>query len=87
MKKERKRFRVNAVVSVTAANPTETYIVSKKLHVEYIKTQHEKNKEEIIKISSEIEVKHYFIKVFGKLMEITEADVERLKESYTIIIK
>lgn len=78
----RKRFKVSRVCS------SDNYKESKKLHKEYIQNFHNTHIIEIESISSSIVIKpKYYISCFGKLMEITEVEAIRLKESVKIIIK
>lgn len=66
---------MNAVAS------SNNYCVFKKVKREYLVEQHEKNKDEIIKIVANIHVKMPYTIVFGKLMPLTieEANTTTLK--------
>ena len=63
---------------------SENYEVSRKLHIEYIKEFH---KEHIVEIEKYIlEEKRYYVSVFGKLVEISETEALRIKDSVRIVI-
>lgn len=67
----RKRINLNAICS------SNNYKRSRKLHEQYVH-----------KITIKAEIKHqYYIKVFGKLMQITEIEAKRISSSIEVIIK
>lgn len=67
----RKRINLNAICS------SENYKRSRKLHEEYIH-----------KVTITTKIKHqYYIKVFGKLMQITEIEAKRISSSIEVITK
>lgn len=73
----RPRFNRNRIAS------SDNYEASRKNHVEFIKEQHEKNKEEVEIISASLIVKRVrYIKVFGELIPISE---EEYQEHMTLI--
>ena len=62
------------------------YPQSRNAHLEYIQEQHEQNKEEVIKISSEIRVQtRAYVMCFGKRIEITMQEAHRIKASIRVI--
>jgi hypothetical protein len=75
----RPRFKVNRLCS------SENYEASKRVHKRDIIKSHNENQEIINNITSSI--KQAYISVFGKLMPITEEEVIKIQNSYTIIYK
>lgn len=74
----RKRINRNSLCS------SENYEVSRKLHIEYVREFHE---EHIVEIEKYIlEEKRYYVSVFGKLVEISETEALRIKDSVRIVI-
>lgn len=74
----RKRFSRNIIAS------NDSY--KKRSHDNYIKEQHEQNKDIISEISVSIKVApKYYIKCFGKLIQITEK--EAMSTSIEVIIR
>lgn len=88
-----KRKRIGFICS--SSNYNEDRIKYKKLRSEYIKTEHNKNIEIVKEISSHIVIddnkitiskhKQAYIKVFGKLMPITQEEANNLSTNITII--
>lgn len=69
------RHRMNSAAICSSYN----YPKSRILHQEWIRKQHDQNKEVIIQITSEIQVKtHAYIMCFGKRMEITMEEAQKL---------
>lgn len=74
----RKRFSRNIIAS------SDSY--KKRSHDSFIKEQHEKNKDMIAKISISIKVApKYYIKCFGKLIQITEE--EAMSTSIEVVVR
>lgn len=74
----RKRFSRNIIAS------SDSY--KKRSHDSFIKEQHEKNKDMIAEISVSIKVApKYYIKCFGKLIQITEE--EAMSTSIEVVIR
>lgn len=74
----RKRFSRNIIAS------SDSY--KKRSHDNYIKEQHEQNKDIISEISVSIKVApKYYIKCFGKLIQITEE--EAMSTSIEVVIR
>lgn len=74
----RKRINRNSLCS------SENYEVSRKIHIEYVREFHE---EHIVEIEKYIlEEKRYYVSVFGKLVEISETEALRIKDSVRIVI-
>lgn len=61
---------------------SDNYEVSRKIHIEYIREFH---KEHIVEIEKYI-LKRYYVSVFGKLVEISETEALRIKDSVRIVI-
>lgn len=78
-KKTRKRFNRNAISSSAG-----TYV--HRAHKRMLKEAHDKNKAILINISMRIPPK-YFIKCFGKLIQITPMEAAMLKRTTKIIEK
>lgn len=69
----RKRINYAAVCS------SDNYKRSRELHNDYIRKVHEQNKEMVIEISKEIKTTlHAYVMCFGKRMEITLEEAQRL---------
>lgn len=78
----RKRFNPNRICS------SENYEASQKTHRDFINRFHEENLVEIQRVTECISVKqHFYVNCFGKLIEITEVEALRIKQSVTVIIK
>lgn len=80
----RNRFNPNRLCS------SENYAVSKRAHKAFISYSHIENKDILhdIEINAQVTIKRIaYIRVFGKLMSISEAEVQRLKDSVLIIYK
>jgi uncharacterized protein YjbK len=77
----RPRFKVNRLCS------SDNYELSKKIHREDIVKSHNENQAIINEIITTTHVKQAYISVFGKLMPITEEEVIKIQNSYTIIYK
>lgn len=74
----RKRFNRNIIAS------SDSY--KKRSHDNFIKEQHEKNKDMIAEISVNIKVApKYYIKCFGKLIQITKE--EAMSTSIEVVIR
>jgi len=75
------RQRINRKAICSSYN----YPQSRIAHLEYIQEQHKQNKEEVIKISSEIRIQtRAYVMCFGKRIEITmqEAQETSIKVIY-----
>lgn len=73
----RPRFNRNRLAS------SDNYEVSRKLHTEYIQEQHEKNTKEVEIVTASVIVKRVkYVKVFDKLVPISE---EEYQEHHTLI--
>lgn len=78
----RKRFNPNRICS------SENYEASQRTHRDFINRFHEENFTEIQMITKHVSVKqHFYVNCFGKLIEITEVEAIRIKQSVTVIIK
>lgn len=76
------RPRINRVAVCSSYN----YPQSRNAHIEYIREKHESNKEEIIKITSEIYVKtHAYVMCFGKRIEINIEEARSIEQTIKVI--
>lgn len=76
------RPRINRVAVCSSHN----YPQSRNIHLEFVREKHEDNKEEIIKISSEIHVKtRAYVMCFGKRIEISIEEAHRVEHSIKVI--
>ena len=64
---------------------SENYEVSRKLHIEQVREFHEEHIVEIEKYTLE-EKKRYYVSIFGNLVEISETEALRIKDSVRIVI-
>lgn len=76
---KRKRFKLSACGSSRGG-----YV--QRAHQRYIKEEHLKNEVTLVNIEIHIP-KKYFVKCFGKLIEVTEREAAILKRTTNIIIK
>lgn len=77
---KRPRFNRNAVASSRGA-----YVHSS--HIAYIREWHERNKETIAKLTVTIEITpKYYVRCFGKLIQITEREAMMLGPELTIAL-
>lgn len=78
----RKRIKLNAICS------SNDYYKSKRIHINYIKETHSNNTVKIQHIMSTAKIVHkYYVQCFDTLIEISEEDYVKRKESLKIIIK
>lgn len=77
----RQRFNRNAVASSRGS-----YV--RHSHLSYLKEQHEKNAEYIAKIEITVKVQpKYYVKCFGKLMQVTEMETKMLGDLVITVTK
>lgn len=76
-----KRHRMNLAAVASSYN----YPRSKTLHIDWLKEQHNQNKEVIIQISAEIKVKTHAYTIWcGKRIELTMEEAKRIETSVKI---
>lgn len=72
-------------INIAAICSSDNYQKSRVLHQEWIRKQHDQNKEVIVQITSEIQVRtHAYIMCFGKRMEITLEEAQKLSTQIKI---
>lgn len=80
----RQRFNRQCVASSRGAYVFHAHQRAIEEHHNALRVFHEENKENIAKILANIP-KKYFVKCFGKLIQITEMEAEMLKRSQLVI--
>lgn len=77
---KREHFREDRICS------SKNYELSRKIHASYLKREHEKNKQEVLRITQTTKIRtRYFIRVFGKEMEVSEERALILEQDMTVI--
>lgn len=78
----RKRFKPDRICS------SDNYLLSRQIYRNYIRRWHAEHSDEILVITQSISIRQkYYVKCFGKLIEISEDDAICLETCMTIIRK